>query len=629
MALPHIERLSEYGMRLEDSVLLTVSGCKKAFAELKINTSDTGRLEYQNDPEGELQVKIIAGDQTQYDNLIDIEYKDNDFGNMLHFMDMLNSPEEYTSDDFTRVASISMSYVMPDPIVTRRMSELGRSAGDLEKALMADYMINGSTPLLNPGMSTLNRVFNNFGQIGPIIIRKENPLAKDIMVSKVRKIMGASPVPVQVVSLEMGQPVESDSPVYCGRHGLPNGVRNGFALELNPYNPQVASSWIRSIKKEDSYWQIYYSSGLKHDYLTYQKYPLFFRYQSDSYGYLKEHYNRHAMTDYYGFYNIVSTHLLPKAKAMVNDNSPMHVEAEYYTATNVSAVSARVQGTNVSVLVCDEGVLDVDLPVARETRKKFIVDVADAMKLSIVQPTVDQKTTSTYYTVGGHTKLLSFPGGQSKLNGVRSDVYTEYEMVPSVVIWQQQCQTKLIPYISSVRYKKSFEKKIYGRMIRMESEGIPYLIECKETPVRKMIDPLNCHWFEFDCKLYVTYDEPGSFVCVKEKGQPPCSHINPIKGTYMECFSDSGTHGINIPLVKFVKALSGVYQEYTTWSKHRVGITSTMSNVFSKGKYDDGTDIYQATISQAFLDDINDTGQGNEDEHYDDVEDDSDDVTDL
>jgi hypothetical protein len=97
-----------------------VTGCKEAFAPYGVEVSNEGRLDMKRGVDGEIAPVIIAGDQTVYNNYIDIEYVENDFGNMMNLFDMLRAPELHTNDDFERVFQISIDYVMPNPVVTKK-----------------------------------------------------------------------------------------------------------------------------------------------------------------------------------------------------------------------------------------------------------------------------------------------------------------------------------------------------------------------------------------------------------------------------------------------------------------------------------------------------------------------------
>jgi len=134
--------------------------------------------------------------------------------------------------------------------------------------------------------------------------------------------------------------------IYAGRHGMPLGLQNCFALELNVFNPQVASSWVQTVKDDNHSWHVMYHDGKKEGFLTYPKYPNFYRYHSDSYSPLKKFYDKNSRTDFYGFYNIVSTQQLVFAQVEVNDISPMHVEAEYYEVPNPREVDVTLGEKN-------------------------------------------------------------------------------------------------------------------------------------------------------------------------------------------------------------------------------------------------------------------------------------------
>jgi len=187
-------------------------------------------------------------------------------------------------------------------------------------------------------------------------------------------------------------------------------------------------------------------------------------------------------------------------------------------------------------------------------------------------------------------------------DGYRSDVYTEYEMVPTMVIYGTTTRSLLVPYLTNSQRRVPFSHDKVGRLKAVMKDGIRYLIEDRETPLRHMIDPINNHWFEFDSRLYVVYNQPGNYMCKKKDGQNPRFHSNPIQNTYLECAAEVGTTGVNISLVKFVRSMASVYQEFVTWCRHKTRFVSTIPNSLEMYVDQDSRVVPVTLMSPAELD---------------------------
>jgi len=152
-----------------------VIGCANRFRHLGLNLADEGRIEYLSTESGTIATQVVVGDLRKYDNMIDVSFPQNDFGNMLLLMDMLERPELNSEERFTEVFQTSMDWVMPPPEVVKRNTDLELSASDMEYAMIAEKILTRDTPLYNPNLGTVNRMISQCGGMGPIYVCKNTP----------------------------------------------------------------------------------------------------------------------------------------------------------------------------------------------------------------------------------------------------------------------------------------------------------------------------------------------------------------------------------------------------------------------------------------------------------------------
>jgi len=307
----------------------------------------------------------------------------------------------------------------------------------------------------------------------------------------------------------------------------------------------------------------------KNSYLEYQDEPTFFRYYHDAY-YIKfmRHFNKKSHPDFYGFYNFVSTKYEHGMEVRPQQVIPLSIDARYYKITEVVRKEVRIYSLDVTTyaLLSENKIFDLDLPLAPECRLKYVLEVADDKGWDVINPVRYRNPDVRAYTVGGTTTMMTF--SQEKKMGFKSEVYSQYELLMSSIIVGNTNTKMRVPYKTRRPNPKDTTRGMKATHIFVKHRGATYAIESFENESRIMINPITSHWFEFDQRLYVVYDQPGDFVAEVKEGNPPIHHINTIHNTYMEQYLNVGCQAPNVSLIVFVQSLAGTYQEFQYWSEH-------------------------------------------------------------
>jgi len=390
---------------------------------------------------------------------------------------------------------------------------------------------------------------------------------------------------IYIKILEEDSEIMELRPCYYGHNSLPLGVTNAFGLELNIYHPTVASSFIHSVKTDTHGNKcILYKNGDKDLYLEYQEMPEFFRYHSDAYmSVYAKFYGNLSVADYVGFYNLVTTKMRNDFSFVQNVVVPLPVEVRNYYVEEYESITTTLTHmeddgpVEYTALVSKGHVFHVVKRFeARENREIMCAEIAKKCGLKILYPSRVEKNLEGFYTVGGSTGLYHYVPKKDKDKGFRNEIYSNYEIIPSSVIFEQQCHVVGIPYISRVDDNVRGKRPVYTEryLHRIKNNGqkdVRYLVESFENNQRTMIDPLDCYWYEHDGTLRVVFKEhSGSFVGVEKYGDSPLDYSNPILKTYIEPVAVEGERSPNIRYPKFLHALSGTYQEHYMWMEHRM-----------------------------------------------------------
>jgi len=562
-----------------------VSGCKEAYKRYKVDVSDQGRLDIKRGSDGELLPCIIAGDMHSYQNYIDIEYKENDFGNMMNLFDMLKNESKHSAIEFEKAFQTSIDYVMPNPVVTKRRTNLEKSASDFEYAFMSHGDLTDHTPLVNPPLGTVMRITDKLGGCGVIYLQGFDKQTFEARKNKLVIMCALKGVIPRVELLPDGDVPDSPDPTYYGHNGIKDYVLNGFALELNIFHPTVASNFIHSTR-ENAHGNkcVLYKNGDKDLMLEYAEKPEYFRYHKDAYfSVYGKYYTKLSTPDYAGFYNIVTTRIRHDFLVVQELVTPLPVDVRNYFVDRYVEIDVYSPAceSNVKTFCSDDDnatkghVFHVVRPEARECRDGLMNDVARVLGTKVLKPSYVEKPRPSFYTVGGSTSLYRYT--PEKGDGVKNEFYSKYEIIPSSVIVDNTSRVINIPYI--VRRGNSWVKNkrpsVDSRYIHEEVDGVHYLIESFEDVRRKMVHPLFTHWYEFDGILRVVYDhKKGDFLCEKHEGDNPTTYSNAFFRTYVE---QKVLDGISIPYVsypKFIHALSGTYQDHYSWMEHRMVLTA-------------------------------------------------------
>jgi len=558
------------GLYINPDDLSRVTGCTDAFKDEGPPCADEGRIEFLKNDKDEISLQVVVGDMTTYANAIDVEYDGTDFDNMLALGDML---DEDNDDDDARVTAAfqySMSYKMKPPKVTKKASDLDISGADMEYAMMALGILRHDTPLYNPNLGTVQRMITKLGSIGAIYICKDEEEKVEKMKMRVQRVCDEKVFTPNFIVVTNRVQIPKDVPVYAGRYGIPNGLTNSFALELNPFHPQVASHFISSIIDRGNHWSVMYSPGVKLCYLDYQKSPNFYRYHHDAYyTAFVPHYKHRATMPLFGFYNYVNTSYDGRFSVKQQQIIPLSVEARYYDIDTVSSCRMMIPTINCSanVLMSDGKILDIDLPLAPECRDVLISELAGSANLGSCKPLACPRTSKYAYTVGGSTSLHHYSAHSKQ--GFKAEVYENYEMLMSSVIWDNVVHKFRIPYKTCLPNIHDTTRGLSRSNVIIDHNGTRYLVESFDTHNRRMINPITSHWFEFDNRLHVVYDMPGDFMAEIVNGVSPLVHSNYITRTMMESTMDVGASAPSVSLITFVQSLAGTYQEFVYWAEHR------------------------------------------------------------
>jgi len=558
-----------------------VEGCSDAFKKFNVNVSDRGRIDIRRGVDGDLMPCVIAGDMHSYQNYIDIEYKENDFGNMMNLFDMLKNETRHSAVEFEKVFQTSIDYVMPNPVITKRRTNLEKSASDFEYAFLSHGDLTATTPLVNPPLGTLMRITDKLGGCGVIYLQGYEVKEFDLRKKKIVSMCALKGVIPRVEFLLDGDVPPGDQLAYYGHQGMKDFVLNGFALELNIFHPTIASNFIHSTR-ENAHGNkcVLYKNGDKDLMLEYLERPDYFRYHKDSYfSVYKKYYTKLSKSDYVGFYNIVTTKIRHDFVAEQELVTPLPVDVRRYFVDKYSEqeVFSSLCNSNVKVYVNEDDnnqkgqIFHVARPEARETRAGMLYSIAQDMGVKVMEPSLLYKDIPSFYTVGGSTLLNRYT--PEKGDGVKNEFYSKYEIIPSSVIVDNVSRVINVPYIvrrgnSWLRNKRPL---VDARYIHEEIDGVHYLIETFENVSRKMIHPLFTHWFEFEGVLRVVFDtRKGDFICEKHQGDNPTTYTNNFFRTFLEPKVLDGIFVPQISYPKFVHALSGTYQDHYSWMEHRM-----------------------------------------------------------
>jgi len=524
---------------------------------------------------------IIAGDMHSYQNYIDIEYRENDFGNMMNLFDMLKNEGAHSAVEFEKAFQTSVDYVMPNPIITKRRTNLEKSASDFEYAFLSHGDLTDTTPLVNPPLGTIMRITDKLGGCGTIYLQGYETREYDMRKKKIVGMCALKGVIPRVERLFDNEVPDEEQLAYYGHNGIKDCVLNGFALELNIYHPTIASNFIHSAR-ENAHGNkcVLYKNGDKDLMLEYVEKPEYFRYHKDAYfSVYRKYYTRLSKSDYVGFYNIVTTKIRQDFAFEQELVTPLPVDVKRYYVNNHSEqeVFSPVCGSNVVVYVNEDNnsqkgqIFHVVRPESRETRSGILYDVARVMSAKVMEPSLIYKDVPNFYTVGGSSSINRYT--PEKGDGVKNEFYSKYEIIPSSIIVDNTSRVINVPYI--VRRGNSWIKNkrpmVDSRYIHEELDGVHYLIETFEDVRRKMVHPLFSHWFEFDGILRVVFDnKKGDFLCEKHVGDNPTTYTNSFFRTYIEPKVLDGIHLPQISYPKFIHALSGTYQDHYSWMEHRM-----------------------------------------------------------